>query len=400
MRPRAATWAACRASWNGITVRQLLNHTSGVPEYFDTISAQTAFPATRKAMIASLAAKPLLFSPGTAIRYTNTNYVVLAALLEAHYGEPYAQIADERIIDKLQLRHTWLGTAALPASGVAKAYTGENGELRTLDDASWPVYGYGNTALYSTLDDLTRFLQAISRGELVGKASLQQFWQPQRLPNGQPIWAATGWDVGESDGYREVGHDGGTHVRVRILFKGTLDGDVYTVAYLTNGSARNVWSGTLVDSAMARVAPAQFPAEVLAERLRAFALDGAGGEAATAAEARAIQANRAIEGAALERAIHDTGEAVRENLGADAAIRVFELGAAIFPLSANAWDSLAEAYEGKGDRAKAGVLRDKARRLSRRAPIRRMGGDPRHIATTGRSMAIRAYGRAAVGVAL
>lgn len=351
------------ASWRGITIRQFLNHTSGVPEYFDNISAQTVFPATRQAMMSSLASKPLLFSPGTAIRYTQTNYVVLTALLEAHYGKPYPQIVQQRIFEKLKMKHTWLGLAALPEKRVAKAYSGSNGQLKKLDDALWPAYGYGHTGLHSTVEDLTLFMQAMSRGELVGKASLQGFWQPQHLANGERIWPATGWDLGESGSYSEVGHDGGTHVRLRILFNGTLDGDVYTIAYLTNGSARNVWSGTLVDSVMARIAPEKFPAEAAAESLRAFAFATPKDDTATAAEVRSVRAIYPTDDAALQRAIVDTANSLRENFDAKVAVPVFELDTVIFPRSRNAWENLAKAYDAAGDKEKARSFRDKARGL-------------------------------------
>ncbi|UNK41595.1 hypothetical protein MNO14_11550 [Luteimonas sp. S4-F44] len=97
--------------------------------------------------------------------------------------------------------------------------------------------------------------------------------RPRTLPDGQRGWFAAGWEYGENGLDRQVGHDGGTQVRVRVLFEGSLDGDIYTVVYLTNGSARNVWSRTLVDSVLAAMAPERFPTEALAETLRGLALD-------------------------------------------------------------------------------------------------------------------------------
>ena len=85
-KPASAYVASRPASWQAITVRQFLNHTSGVPEYFD---ATAIFPPTVQTVFASLATKPLVFQPDTATRYTQTNYPVLTALLETHYGQPY-----------------------------------------------------------------------------------------------------------------------------------------------------------------------------------------------------------------------------------------------------------------------------------------------------------------------
>lgn len=354
------------ATWRTIAVRDFLDHTSGVPEYFDNTSGSGAeFAQDLKAVFASLADKPMQFAPGTDTRYTQTNYLVLAALLAAHYRKPYPQIAEERIVRKLGLRHTWLGPGGLPQGGVVTSYAGKQGRLQQETDLDWPTYAYSHAGLYTTLDDVGRFLQAMAAGELVGKATLRQLWQPRILPNGQRAWFAAGWEYGESGGYREVGHDGGTRVRARIVFEDSLDGDVYAFAYLTNGSTRNVWSRVLVDSAMAATAPDRFPAEALSETLVAYTLRPPV-EGDMQAQAKSIRASGVLRGAELERVVNTTGYSVRENLGVEPALRVFELNTLLFPDSANTWDSLAEAHAAKGDKTLANKFRDKARRASER----------------------------------
>ena len=345
--------------WRGITVRQFLNHTSGVPDYFSDNEQPTAFPASMQDVFASLGPKPMLFAPGTRTRYTQTNYLVLSALLEAHYGQPYPQIAGERIIRKLGLKHTWLGRPSLPASGVALGYLGKNGKPQRETEIAWPAYSYGHAELYLTLDDLARFLQALSSGELVSKASLQQFWQPQNLSDGRRGDFSTGWEYGESGAYRHAGHDGGARVRVRVVYKDSLDDDTYVFIYLSNGSAKNVWSRTLIGSAMATVAPDKFPAEVLSEKLIVYALSSSTGPE----DGKKIRSGTSLQGEALERTINNSGYAALEFLSADAAIRVLALNTEFFPASANAWDSLADGYKAKGEQAKAQQLYDKARQL-------------------------------------
>jgi D-alanyl-D-alanine carboxypeptidase len=353
------------ADWHHINVRQFLNHTSGVPEYFG--AAQTtddgpraAFPATLHAVFAGLAKQPLQFAAGSNTRYTQTNYLVLSALLEAHYGKPYERIADERILQKLGLKHTYLGAGALPNTGVATSYTGKGGALQQSKEVVWPAYAHGHSDLYISLDDLSLFLQALADGKLVGKTALQQFWQTPVLANGKRGEFATGWETGEMGPYHEVGHDGGTKVRARIAYRGGLDGERYTVIYLTNGSAKNVWSRTLINSVMAAAAPDQFPEEVVSEQLIHAALAPAFD---SAAQAKSLQAQGTIQGAALERTVNSTGYMLRGNIGLDAAIRVFELNTVLFPASSNVWDSLAEAWQAKGDQSKAKLLYEKSRQL-------------------------------------
>ncbi|RDZ28664.1 serine hydrolase domain-containing protein [Lysobacter silvisoli] len=356
--------------WRPIPVRDFLDHSSGVPEYFarDPRTGMPAlpFPKDLPSAFAALADTPLQFAPGNDTRYTQTNYLVLTALLERHYGQPYPQIADARILRPLKLRHTWLGPDRLPEQGVAANYAGKDGGLQPETDAPWPSYAYGHAALYTDIDDLGRFLQAMSAGELVGKATLQRLWQPRTLGDGRRGGFAGGWEYGESGRYRELGHDGGTRVRARIAYTGSLDGDVYLFVYLSNGSARKVWSRVLLDSAMAAVAPDAFPREALGEALIGYALRApVRGDAQ--AFAQLLRADSPLSAADLERSVNASGYSIRENLGPDPALRVFELNTQLFPDSANAWDSLAETYAAKGDAAQAKAAYAKARQRSERA---------------------------------
>ncbi|MBB3228102.1 CubicO group peptidase (beta-lactamase class C family) [Luteibacter sp. Sphag1AF] len=352
-------------TWHAITVRQLLNHTSGLPEYFEEGKGQVPFPESPAAMYTALADKPLRFPPGSDVRYTQTNYVVIAQLIAEHYGKPYAQVVDERIIGKLKLTNTSLGAPLPRRQGVATQFIGKDGKLEKDPGITFPAYGYGHAGMFSTIDDLGTFLKAMAAGEMVRKETLEKLWREDTLSNGRTGWFATGWESGQSDGYRYVGHDGGTKVRVRIAWKGSLDGDTYIVVYLTNGSRRNVWSRVLVDSMLGTVSPGDFPAEALSNRL----IDEATARYANpvVGTAKSIRESTPLQGKDLERQVNTTGYTVRENLGVEAALRVFELNTVLFPASANTWDSLAETWAAKGDQQKAKMYYDKSRELAKKA---------------------------------
>ncbi|UOF16756.1 serine hydrolase [Lysobacter capsici] len=368
-RPASAYLRDLPEPWKAISVRQFLNHTSGVAEYYTpeqmagTAEANASFPASLPAALAVAAARPMQFAPGSRTRYTQTNYLVLTQLLETHYGQPYPRIARERILVPLGLQRTWLGRDGLPARGVVFAYRGQDGKAQPMPDVAWPAYAVGHSALYMSRGDLSAFLRAVAAGELVSKATLMQLWQPLTLSGGQRGEFLSGWESGDSGSYRNVGHDGGTVVRARILFNDSLDRNVYTIVYLTNGSARNVWSRTLVDDLMGVLAPQRFPAQALADRIAAFALR-APDDARMQAFADSLRADRSVEKQQLERTINNTGYALRESHGADVALRAFLLNTRLFPKSANAWDSLAETYEAKGDLADAKAARRKQQALS------------------------------------
>ena len=242
-------------SWQGIKVAAILSHTSGLPEYFDATRTPITLPATREAVFESLARQPLQFAAGTDTSYTQTNFVVLGALLEAHYHMPYRRIVSERIIEPLGLEHSYLGRSRVPAGKTVQSYIGKDGQLVADVAIDWPEYSFAHAELYSTLDDLHAFIRALCAGRLLKPATLQDLWRPNRFGEGGRGWFASGWEYGTSGDYQYVGHDGGTKVRLRLLFKDSLAADTYICIYLTNGSAKNVWSRTLVDSVMAVVAP-------------------------------------------------------------------------------------------------------------------------------------------------
>lgn len=136
--------------------------------------------------------------------------------------------------------------------------------------------------------------------------------------------------------------------------------------YLTNGSARNVWSSTLVESTMAVAAPQAFPHAVLSERLVAYALDDDAG--AAQAIRSWLRDNNRVTGSELERAINASGYAIRQSLGARRALKVFALNTELYPDSANVWDSLAECHAALGEREAADRLYAKAKALAKPSP--------------------------------
>lgn len=357
------------AAWRAIRVRDFLNHSSGIAEYYDRVDnrwVSKGYAGVAPDLAAALkvaAAAPMQFATGSRVQYTQANYLVLTALLEAHYRRPYPAIARERILQPLKMASTSWGVASVPAQRAAVPYIGKDGQLQPANEDPWPDYGWGHADLQTTVGDMNRFLQALATGRLLRTATLEKLWQPQKLSGGGSNFFSTGWDTTRSDGYTQVGHDGGTRVRARLAYKDTLASGYWVLVYLTNGSARNVWSSTLVESTMAVAAPNTFPHAVLSERLIAYALDD---DAAAAQAMRAwLRDDSGVTGNGLERAINAGGYAIRESLGAGRALKVFTLNTELYPDSANAWDSLAECHAALGQKETAERLYAKSKTLAK-----------------------------------
>ncbi|WP_233079846.1 serine hydrolase domain-containing protein [Rheinheimera soli] len=240
-------------SWRTIRIDQFLNHVSGVPEYFDSNDFSRPFPPSVEAVFATLKDVPVS-APGERTRYTNTNNLVIAAVLESVTRTPYRTLVRQRIIEALDLQETWLKLADVPKARLVESYRAKEGKLVPDLSIAWPDYSIAHGGAYMTLDDAGKFMSAIAHGRVVSKAGLKRFWQPYQFANGNLGSFATGWDYGTSGRWHQVGHDGGTKVRGRILFDKDLN-DHYIVIYLTNGNKDGVWSSTLVDSVQTLIVP-------------------------------------------------------------------------------------------------------------------------------------------------
>jgi D-alanyl-D-alanine carboxypeptidase len=148
----------------GITVQELLNHTSGIPDYNDP----TGLLAPRQVIAAPLA-QPPLFPPGTSWSYSNTNYILLGLIAEAASGSTFASQVRSRILRPLKLTHTSFERSptdtAMPAP-YAHGYTRETRTAPAVDVTSSKGH-WAAGAIVSTVSDLGRFYRAVLGGRLL-----------------------------------------------------------------------------------------------------------------------------------------------------------------------------------------------------------------------------------------
>jgi len=194
-------------AWEPITIRQLLTHTSGIPSYtsFPQMMTRTVrLPATIDEVIATFKDKELDFQPGDKFTYSNSGYIVLGKIIERVSGTDYETFLRQNVFQPLEMNDSGYdhNSAILPRRAA--------GHVRMLNlignapyiDMTWP---HAAGALYSTVDDLARWDQALSAGKLVGPESYKEMFTPERSSY------AFGWFVRTRDGHKEIGHGGGIH---------------------------------------------------------------------------------------------------------------------------------------------------------------------------------------------
>lgn len=178
---------------NAISVRQMLNHTSGIhdsvetPEWQQTMNGpgffQHRFDVKKPEEIVAMALKYRpYFKPGEGWHYSNTNYVLAGMVIEKVTGDTYAHQAEQRIIKPLGLKHTsFPGTrTTLPAPhsiGYSKLYAPNPGpEVYDATEYS-PTWSGATGELISTSGDLNTYFRALTRGRLLPQRQMREMFQ-------------------------------------------------------------------------------------------------------------------------------------------------------------------------------------------------------------------------------
>jgi CubicO group peptidase (beta-lactamase class C family) len=195
----------------GVTIRHLLNHTGGLWDYEDFVpDSQTYQVKDRDVLQLILRADSLYFRPGSAFRYSNTGYALLALVVERVSGRPFARFLRDRIFRPAGM----LGTVAYE-EGISTVPHRAYGFSR--DSAGWRRTDQSNTSavlgdggVYSSVEDLVKWDRALDRHTLVSAATQDLAWTPATLLDGRRTEYGFGWFVGADGHGRKQWHTGST----------------------------------------------------------------------------------------------------------------------------------------------------------------------------------------------
>jgi CubicO group peptidase (beta-lactamase class C family) len=194
------------------TVRQLLNHTSGIQSYTGIpgwmTEANTNRAYTTAEMIAVFRDRPSPTPPGQAWAYNNSGYVMLGAIIEQVTRKPWYRVLEERITRPLGLTTIGYGVERETLPAMATGYSSEGGQVRPARRIHMSV-PHAAGALVGTAGDLARWAQALYHGRVVSPALYAQMIAPTRLPDGSS--APYGFGLGQEHlrGRDSIEHSGG-----------------------------------------------------------------------------------------------------------------------------------------------------------------------------------------------
>jgi CubicO group peptidase (beta-lactamase class C family) len=231
-----------------ITVRNLLNHTSGLPDYEDILEKQ--YPNTPDEKVPQILDAGVLklleqqsagkFPPGAKWEYSNSGYTVLAMIVEKVSGKPFGEFLRERIFVPLKMQNTLAyqkGKNEVPHRAYGHTKDNDRDAWRETDQSSTSAV-LGDGGIYSSIDDLAKWDRALREHTLLSEAEMQPALTPVHPSVGPPeldgraVAYGFGWFLDPYRGHARMWHYGET-VGFRTAIE-RFPGDKLTIIVLAN----------------------------------------------------------------------------------------------------------------------------------------------------------------------
>jgi len=358
-------------SWEKITVRQAMNHVTGLPEYYarPNITALPDYyempiyptPKTASAALQSVVNKAFEFETGRTNRYNQTNFLLLKMVIEKITGKTYLSVAKSRMIDKLNLKNIQYGGEYDIIQGRARAYKSTPSGLKLNGPIDQPDYFIASASLNGNVIDMAKWLSALLNGQLISNKTMQQMWQPQLLTDGAASAFASGWEHSKRDGIIAVGHGGGGRVDVRHFYREN-DAETVSVIYFANGGKKNYQPRNITKD-IATIVEDGPQTKLLSLKQKMYKQLAKTNLKGALRRYQTFVSDKNTSNLSTERTINLLGYDVLYGIGANEAKPIFELNLDRYPNSANCHDSLAETYLILGEREKSRFHYSKAYQL-------------------------------------
>jgi CubicO group peptidase (beta-lactamase class C family) len=240
-----------RAFAKGVTVRNLLQHSAGFPDYMELCRGPA--PARNGDIVALMAKKGKLdFEPGTKYAYSNTGYGLLAVLVERAASLSYPDFVEQKIFAPLGMKETFVNRWRIPVlPNVARAYTNSPRPVETTDVLTCNTI-YGDGSVFSTAHDMALWNLYLEKNAIVGTtATMDDAYQPATLTDGATSLYGFGWQLRDLSGMKQYSHSGswaGYHT-----FNSRLPDQRFAVVVLTNGLGAQI--NTIINRAIEAYVP-------------------------------------------------------------------------------------------------------------------------------------------------
>ncbi len=353
--------------YEGITIRHLLHHVSGLPDYeplmdqhwktdlkYDDPARYTDGNADVIKMLATQK-PPVLFKPGERWKYSNTGYNLLGTIVARASGVSFADYLKQHVFDPAGMSNTVMydfviGPDPKMPDRAFGFQVGWNGTERSPADSHYLNRGQGEDGVYSTVGDLLKWDRILYTEKLVSKATLEEAFTPAVLNNGDTTDYGFGWFIQRSpSGKKMVQHSGGWLSFTTYIFRGIEEDKCFVLLSNSAGpGSRSIIEGLtdmLYDQPYALP-----PLSIRQEMGKEVANKGA--EAAIA-QYRKWKAERAAEFHFAEEDLNVLGYNLLWSDRVDDAVEILRLNMEEYPRSSNVYDSYGDALLAPGDSVNA-----------------------------------------------
>lgn len=229
-------------AWSGITVRHLLTHTSGIPDYAGDVGPlgnqviDLRQDYTEEQLVAAFTKMPMDFAPGEKWSYSNTGYALLGIIIRRVTGAFYGDVLQEHIFRPLGMTSTRIISEADIVPNRSSGYRLVDGQLKNQEWVSPTLNTTADGALYTSVLDLAKWDAALDARKFLKPSSYDAMWSPVKLNNGKTYPYGSGWFLSDENGKKVVSHDGAwqgftmnitrhLHERLTVIVMTNLDSD-------------------------------------------------------------------------------------------------------------------------------------------------------------------------------
>ena len=222
-------------SWRKLTLKQLLSHTSGIPDQID-YQIYLA-PDSDASVIEVMKDKPFTSKPGEIARYNATGFLLIRLIIEKLANQDFEPFMTEHYFDKLGLKEANYGGFKKVVLNRVKSYRNVNNQLE-LFPLNYAPPMYAGAGLNINMKELIIWFQAVLNGKIVSKEKLNQIWTPVLLNNKKEGYFGQGWVARRLGSYyRMVGH-GGAGISSFAHYWNEKTNKNMTIIILTNGAKK------------------------------------------------------------------------------------------------------------------------------------------------------------------
>lgn len=343
---------------NRITIHHLLTHTSGIPDYtskpdfFSALSKRNYSPIE---FVNSFCSGEPEFEPGTKFSYCNSGYYILGAVIEAITGNPYAEVLKSRVLDVAGMRNSGMDDPSLIVPGRASGYHYDYGKYSNADFINTGAVIYAAGGMYSTVEDMLLWNNALSGDQLLSKANRDTLFTPFLDKYAYGIAVSKVTPPGMDGEVTFMTHTGGINGFRAFFLREEEDDELVIVLgnsvpgnFSTdlNPLGNRIWS-------ILHDLPYDMPKQSIGQAMGAAAREDSIHKAISLYQTAKREKTADYDFTSAENDLNTLGYFLLGQKRIKDAIEIFRLNTAEFPASANTYDSYAEALAADGQREAA-----------------------------------------------